>query len=185
MFSSSPSGLWRKCTQRTIVRNASLPLWEEPIAGVGSKRVNQNIEIDICKRNWITILFEHSKMHRIYIYKISNIERKSRLRSKYNVFFTRVQQRIFLALVQTSCSSQIAFTYPIYWHVPLCFKDRKVMSNTESVYCLVHLKMTCQIGKTRYICKCLQVTSLIARFMGPTLGPSGADRTQMGPMLAP
>ena len=27
--------------------------------------------------------------------------------------------------------------------------------------------------------------TLIARFMGPTLGPSRADRTQMGPMLAP
>ena len=27
--------------------------------------------------------------------------------------------------------------------------------------------------------------SLIARVMGPTSGPSGADRTQMGPMLAP
>ena len=29
------------------------------------------------------------------------------------------------------------------------------------------------------------ITSLIARFMGPTRGPSGADRTQMGPMLVP
>ena len=28
-------------------------------------------------------------------------------------------------------------------------------------------------------------SSLIARFMGPTWGPSGADRTQVGPMLAP
>ena len=28
------------------------------------------------------------------------------------------------------------------------------------------------------------VISLIARFMGPTWGPSGADRTQVGPMLA-
>ena len=28
-------------------------------------------------------------------------------------------------------------------------------------------------------------TTLIARFMGPTRGPSGADRTQVGPMLAP
>ena len=27
--------------------------------------------------------------------------------------------------------------------------------------------------------------SLIARFMGPTWGPSGADKTQVGPMLAP
>ena len=29
------------------------------------------------------------------------------------------------------------------------------------------------------------IITLIARFMGPTWGPSGADRTQMGPMLAP
>ena len=28
-------------------------------------------------------------------------------------------------------------------------------------------------------------TSLIARFMGPAWGPSGADRTKVGPMLAP
>ena len=26
---------------------------------------------------------------------------------------------------------------------------------------------------------------LVARFMGPTWGPHGADRTQVGPMLAP
>ena len=31
----------------------------------------------------------------------------------------------------------------------------------------------------------LSLQSLIARFMGPTWGPSGADRTQVGPMLAP
>ena len=30
-----------------------------------------------------------------------------------------------------------------------------------------------------------KLTSLIARFMGPTWGPSGAARTQVGPMLAP
>ena len=29
------------------------------------------------------------------------------------------------------------------------------------------------------------VNTLIARFMGPTWGPSGADRTQVGPLLAP
>ena len=32
---------------------------------------------------------------------------------------------------------------------------------------------------------CSQLLPLIARFMGPTWGPSGADRTQVGPMLAP
>ena len=40
------------------------------------------------------------------------------------------------------------------------------------------------------VCKaqCVLVSlklTLIARFMGPTWGPSGADRTQVGPMLAP
>ena len=34
---------------------------------------------------------------------------------------------------------------------------------------------------TCYGCK----ASLIARFMGPTWGPSGADRTQVGPMMVP
>ena len=29
------------------------------------------------------------------------------------------------------------------------------------------------------------IITLIARFMGPTWGPSGADRTQVGPTLAP
>ena len=32
---------------------------------------------------------------------------------------------------------------------------------------------------------CPPIRSLIERFMGPTWGPSGADRTQVGPMLAP
>ena len=39
--------------------------------------------------------------------------------------------------------------------------------------------MTVIIGAT------ILVPSLIARFIGPTWGPSGADRTQLGPMLAP
>ena len=33
--------------------------------------------------------------------------------------------------------------------------------------------------------KVCRITSLKARFMGPTWGPSGADRTQVGPMLVP
>ena len=36
--------------------------------------------------------------------------------------------------------------------------------------------------------KCIvfsEMTSLIAKFMGPTWGPTGTDRTQVGPMLAP
>ena len=36
--------------------------------------------------------------------------------------------------------------------------------------------------KTKSLCS---KTPLLARFIGPTWGPSGADRTQVGPMLAP
>ena len=36
----------------------------------------------------------------------------------------------------------------------------------------------------KYI-KNIKISTLIARFMGPTWDPSGADRTQAGPMLAP
>ena len=36
-----------------------------------------------------------------------------------------------------------------------------------------------------YVLKVDRKSSLIARFMGPTWGPSGADRTQVGPRLAP
>ena len=35
------------------------------------------------------------------------------------------------------------------------------------------------------ICHSVVVKTLIARFMRPTWGPSGANRTQVGPMLAP
>ena len=31
----------------------------------------------------------------------------------------------------------------------------------------------------------VETATLLARFMGPTWGPSGDDRTQVGPMLAP
>ena len=41
-------------------------------------------------------------------------------------------------------------------------------------------------GATRHtIMGDIRKTSLIAMFMGPTWGPSGADRTHVGPMLAP
>ena len=42
------------------------------------------------------------------------------------------------------------------------------------IYCFSHFKQGEKI-----------IHALIARFMGPTWGPSGADRTQVGSMLAP
>ena len=45
----------------------------------------------------------------------------------------------------------------------------------------IHMNRWYNQNRPRYI----TAISLIARFMGPTWGSSGADRTQMGPMLAP
>ena len=59
------------------------------------------------------------------------------------------------------------------------------------VYNPVGNVMSCQrkLGTTRGIPDFQQANqpliSLVTRFMGPAWGPSGADRTQVGPMLAP
>ena len=42
-----------------------------------------------------------------------------------------------------------------------------------------------QNGWQKFVLTVQLTTTLRARFMGPTWGPSGADRTQVGPMLAP
>ena len=62
-----------------------------------------------------------------------------------------------------------------------------------SIFMKMHLKMSgkwwpfClrRIVITQYITHKMAMTILIARFMGPTWGPSGADRTQVAPVLAP
>ena len=52
------------------------------------------------------------------------------------------------------------------------------------IYFIWHGSMA---GSKRHLCIMILTTksTLIARFMGPTWGPSGADRTQVGPMLVP
>ena len=50
----------------------------------------------------------------------------------------------------------------------------------------VLLPVTCLArGFSASMCKWWAVVTLIARLLGPTWGQSGADRTQVGPMLAP
>ena len=52
-----------------------------------------------------------------------------------------------------------------------------------------HDKMVCEIYISILQVSCTatwrEAPTKIARFMGPTWGPSGADRTHMGPMLTP
>ena len=80
---------------------------------------------------------------------------------------------------------------PWYW---LCGTTMFLYSNGDSSY-RSHLSVLTNDKKINiffcvwriYIRDCTfnSRPSLIARFMGTTWGPSGADRTQVGPMLAP
>ena len=75
--------------------------------------------------------------------------------------------------------------YWMYWYIDGLVQD---CSNTigNALHLLQSCDITGSIDKYRiYECGQLSAYSLIARFMGPTWGPSGTDRTQVGPMLAP
>ena len=58
----------------------------------------------------------------------------------------------------------------------------RVFQNISQKFCLPHCQC-CSTGSG--VAEIVWLPPLIARFMGPTLGPPGADRTQVGPMLAP
>ena len=81
-----------------------------------------------------------------------------------NIWYTRLIPFKILDLLWKKKHTQIKFHFPA-WSV-------EQISNGKSspVY-----SWTATITKL----------TLIARFMGPTWGPSGADRTLVGPMLAP
>ena len=59
---------------------------------------------------------------------------------------------------------------------------KPVLAKITTLYIVKNKWINGSIG-----CMAMSVTwtTLIAKFMGPTWGPSGADRTQVGPMLAP
>ena len=65
-------------------------------------------------------------------------------------------------------------------HYVLCNVSSKVWPMFYKLLTALLFSILCYVGPS-YNGLC----SLIARFMGQTWGPSGADRTQVGPMLAP
>ena len=61
------------------------------------------------------------------------------------------------------------------WIMQWCFVRR---------FCTTQWPVATFVYVRRYSTKGCTESSLIARFMGPTWGPSGADRTHVGPMSA-
>ena len=77
----------------------------------------------------------------------------------------------------------------------LCFMTFKFRAHAATIIslildeCLEITRRNFRCGEPRLQCSmkkwCVNESSQIARFMGPTWDPPGSCRTQMGPMLAP
>ena len=65
------------------------------------------------------------------------------------------------------------------WQIGPFWQDKLDFSHCYAVWNIITYWTTSSWHST------VSTTPLIARFMGPTWGPPGADRTQVGPMLAP
>ena len=77
------------------------------------------------------------------------------------------------------CNYHLNSIYHYYCNLPVCFTDPVVM--TKSPQCHRGAR-TCFLWENISI---RLTSSQIAKFMGPTWGPPGSCRPQMGPMLAP
>ena len=90
--------------------------------------------------------------------------------------------------------SHCVITSPCIWR---CMIDSCDLRGTISIICDIMVKKNdfSKVARTwfetqiwfskSWFCSAVHTISPIARFMGPAWGPSGADRTQVGPMLAP
>ena len=71
---------------------------------------------------------------------------------------------------------------PVHWLIVASeWTDSEMWSGRMCIYS----QCQCQCQVVRMITIEAWYATLIARFMGPTWGPPGADRTQVGPMLTP
>ena len=108
--------------------------------------------------------------------------------------YVKLKQKIYLTIISPRIGE--------YKCVPLCYRIWSVrLFETSIIACFTNYvrqvslrslqgekihphkfyRRSWQIGK-QWPCR---KTTLIARFMGPTWGSSGADGTQVGPLLAP
>ena len=67
----------------------------------------------------------------------------------------------------------------------VCIFMNEVEYSTLTGELCEYVGQKCHIRRFACTLTLIRAISLIATFMGPTWGPSGADRTQVGPMLAP
>ena len=98
----------------------------------------------------------------------------------FGLYFSTEWQRLNYLPVRNQCS-----LWPCLSYGSTQPRSAQVVGNWPHLWTPV---LACMCRKKHSIRQILYAwkygISLIARFMGPTWGPSGADRTQVGPMLA-
>ena len=80
--------------------------------------------------------------------------------------------------------------YTLYWQLdssdPSSYTDSHIFKYSTLLFSIQQMShMNIRLMGMSVMVWCHFLSSLVTRFMGPTWGSSGADRTQVGPMLAP
>ena len=117
------------------------------------------------------------------------------LSSKYLSWYTNVCKKLIGTVSVNMCMlkrwNQITSwdSHPIYCHAETIvswYRELICIQSTWSILLGIYWRHTNELLLVCTIHKVVQwFMPLIARFMGPSWGPSGADRTQIGPMLVP
>ena len=95
-----------------------------------------------------------------------------------------------LSPVYIHALKQLTFPLLPFWISRTPCGWNRIINIQDRAYCIclrrdIYVLFSRRVFFTRYHTSANSITPLVTRFMGPTWGPSGADRTQVGPMLAP
>ena len=111
------------------------------------------------------------------------------------IFIIKIRRRwgrLFSIMAIPILVKQSLYNEPVsWWQKPV--KTSITTLDFQRRYCVFHylnhaaavLNIKCALFMLTTYVSVTTVHTLITRFMEPTWGPSGADRTQVGPMLAP
>ena len=110
-----------------------------------------------------------STFHHCYTL-VNNVQNTIHCKYSFSITF---EKRYTLHSSPISCAQfkPLCFLIQIILHLPC----GTILDRVWDVFIKSH----------RNVAASIRTSALIAMFMGPTWGPSGADRTQVGPLLAP
>ena len=106
--------------------------------------------------------------------------------SEKSLYLAAMQQAIiWLNVEQPSPNTPYGFAtaQSVKYHLHLLITDTSFSRHHCCCHCIIWVIFSSSLSES--VSVLIWVTTLIAKFMGPTWGPSGTDRAQVGPILAP